>query len=67
MCCCFGQALQGIRGTLAATEKRGLLDHLVLPAPPVHQGRTVQVELSWLLYARFPTSSSSTLADTEIN
>lgn len=45
MCCCFGQALQGIRGAPAAMEKWGLLDHLVPPAPPVHQGKPVQVEL----------------------
>lgn len=67
MCCCFGQALQGIRGALAAMEKWGLLDHLVPPAPPVHQGKPVQVELYWLFHARFPTSLPSTLADTEIN
>ena len=47
--CCFGQALQGIRGALAAMEKRGLLDRLVPLVPQDHQGKPVQVEIHWPL------------------
>lgn len=54
VCCCFGQALQGIRGALAAMEKRGPLDHLVPPAPPVHQGKPVQVETTGSYMPAFP-------------
>ena len=56
LCRYFWQGLQGIQGTLAAMENRGLLDHQVPLVPLVDQGKSVQV---WFLHARFAASSST--------